>query len=170
MHFRAPAPKREHTLWQCNKSYPASVGLSRAVRAFQSSCAETRSQPVNTQQKLPSLCCALRGCARIRGQILKIRCARAESRCVVLCPDMFGIAALPARFVRGLRHIWPLSRQLQLPASSARTAVSSQDTFACAVAFGSADTAPALPLPTCVWPTSKLLARCVCTALPCGLP
>ena len=89
MHFKAPAPKRKHTLWQRNKSYPASVGFVGSVCALQRTRAKTRSQPVAAQHKRGVLCCALRGCARIRQQILKIRCERAESRCVVLCPDMF---------------------------------------------------------------------------------
>ena len=36
MHCNAPAPKRKHTLWQRNKSYPAYVAPCGAVRAFAS--------------------------------------------------------------------------------------------------------------------------------------
>ena len=58
-------PKCKHSLWQCHKSYPASMVLSRAVCAFKRSCAVTQEQPRAAQLKLPSFCCAVRGCAHI---------------------------------------------------------------------------------------------------------
>ena len=79
MHFKAPAPKRKHNLWQWHKSYPASVGFVGSVCALQRIRATTQAQPVAAQRKPSVLCCALRGCARIRQQILGIRCKCAES-------------------------------------------------------------------------------------------
>ena len=94
------------------------------------------------------------GAVRALANSEKIAAHMHESRrCVVLRRDMLTGAALPTRFVRGLRLIWLFSLRLQLPASIARRAASSPGTGACASASGSVGMVRAQQLPRCVLPT-----------------